>query len=66
LGRRWVSLHRLVYVAAIAGVVHYVWLVKADLAPPLAHAAVLAALLGHRVWYRTVRQAPGARADQSG
>ena len=49
LGRRWVKLHRLVYVAAVAAIVHYVWLVKADLAPPLAHAALLALLLGLRI-----------------
>jgi sulfoxide reductase heme-binding subunit YedZ len=49
LGRRWITLHRLVYAAAVAAIVHYVWLVKADLAPPLAYAAVLALLLGLRV-----------------
>jgi len=49
LGRRWVTLHRLVYVAAVAAIVHYVWLVKADLAAPLAHAALLALLLGLRL-----------------
>jgi sulfoxide reductase heme-binding subunit YedZ len=45
LGKRWVSLHRLAYVAAICGVVHYLWLVKADLLAPLIHAAALAGLL---------------------
>ncbi|NNL67145.1 MAG: sulfoxide reductase heme-binding subunit YedZ [Myxococcales bacterium] len=49
LGRRWITLHRLAYVAAIAAIVHYLWLVKADLLPPLAHAAVLASLLGWRL-----------------
>lgn len=49
LGRRWITLHRLAYVAAIAAVVHYLWLVKADLLAPLAHAAVLATLLGWRL-----------------
>ena len=49
LGRRWLSLHRLVYFAAIAGVVHYGWLVKADLRGPAIHAAILACLLGWRV-----------------
>jgi sulfoxide reductase heme-binding subunit YedZ len=48
LGPRWRRLHRLSYLAAILGVVHYVWLVKADLLAPLAHAAVLAVLLGAR------------------
>ena len=57
LGRRWLRLHRLAYVSAIAGTVHYIWLVKADLAPPLAHAAVLAALLGYRLWHRASRAA---------
>lgn len=51
LGRRWVQLHRLVYAAAIAGVVHYLWLVKADYLSPLVHAGVLAALLGYRIWH---------------
>lgn len=50
LGRSWLTLHRLAYVAAVAAVIHYLWLVKADLAPPLVHAAVLALLLGWRVW----------------
>jgi len=50
LGRRWVRLHRLVYLAAIAAVVHYGWLVKADLRGPAIHAAILAFLLGWRVW----------------
>jgi sulfoxide reductase heme-binding subunit YedZ len=49
LGRRWVRLHRLAYVAPVCGVVHYVWLVKADLLAPLVHAALLAALLGLRL-----------------
>ena len=37
LGRRWTQLHRLIYVAAIGGVVHFLWLVKADLLPPAIH-----------------------------
>ncbi len=49
LGRRWLTLHRLVYVAAGLGVLHFVWLVKADLAEPLAYAAVLGALLAARL-----------------
>lgn len=47
--RRWKRLHRLVYVAAIAGVVHYVWRVKADLRQPLIFAAVLLVLFAVRV-----------------
>ena len=48
-GRRWTRLHRLVYLAAIGGVVHFLWLVKADLREPLIYGSVLAALLGIRV-----------------
>jgi sulfoxide reductase heme-binding subunit YedZ len=49
LGRRtWLRLHRLVYFAAAAAVVHFLWLVKADLREPLLYAGVLAALLAAR------------------
>jgi len=46
---RWKRLHRLVYLAAVCGVVHFVWRVKADLREPLVFAAVLTLLLGLRV-----------------
>ena len=59
LGRRWVALHRLVYAAAALGVVHYVWLTKADLRAPLVHAAILAVLLLARV---PTRRAPRTAA----
>jgi len=49
-GRRWAWLHRLVYLSAAGGVVHYLWKVKADTRDPLFYAAVLAVLLGFRVW----------------
>ena len=52
LGRRWGQLHRAVYVAAILGVLHFLWLVKSDLREPLIYAAVAAALLGARLWWR--------------
>ncbi len=48
-GRNWNLLHRLIYFSAIAGVVHYIWLVKADIRKPLQYAFVLAVLLGYRV-----------------
>ena len=44
-GRRWRLLHRLAYFAAAAGVVHFWWLVKADVRAPLIYAAILALLL---------------------
>jgi sulfoxide reductase heme-binding subunit YedZ len=54
LGRRWVVLHRLVYVAAGLAILHFVWGAKADLAAPLIHGALLALLLGlrARTWLR--------------
>jgi sulfoxide reductase heme-binding subunit YedZ len=45
----WQRLHRLAYVAAVLGVVHFVWRVKADATEPLLYGAVLALLLGIRV-----------------
>ena len=44
-GKRWQALHRLVYLAAIAGVVHYWWGVKSGVRTPFAITVVLAALL---------------------
>ena len=49
LGKRWSLLHRLIYVVAIAGVVHFLWLVKLENSEPLVYAAVLAVLLGSRL-----------------
>ena len=49
LGARWLALHKLVYVAAALAVVHFLWLVKADLLEPLIHAGVLAVLLALRL-----------------
>ena len=54
-GKNWNRLHRLVYVAAIAGVLHYLWLVKKDIHYPLVYGAVLTVLLLSRVWYATMR-----------
>jgi sulfoxide reductase heme-binding subunit YedZ len=54
-GKRWQRLHRLVYVAAIAGVLHYFWLVKKDARAPLVYGAVLLVLLGSRVWLARMR-----------
>lgn len=48
-GRRWNQLHRLIYPAAIAGTVHYLWAVKKDTFFPFVYLAVFAALLGYRV-----------------
>lgn len=48
-GRRWQRLHRLIYVAAVCGVVHFWWLVKADVREPLIYAGIIGALLAFRV-----------------
>jgi sulfoxide reductase heme-binding subunit YedZ len=47
-GKRWSRLHKIVYVAAIAGVLHFYLLVKADIRKPVAFAVALAMLLGYR------------------
>jgi len=49
LGRNWQRLHRLIYASALLAVVHFFWLVKADLREPAIYAGVLAFLLGVRV-----------------
>jgi sulfoxide reductase heme-binding subunit YedZ len=52
---RWQALHRLVYLIATLGVVHYWWLVKKDVTQPAIYAAVLALLLGYRALARTTQ-----------
>ena len=49
-GKRWQRLHRLTYVAAIAGVVHFYLLVKSDTRKPLVFAALVGLLLGYRLY----------------
>jgi sulfoxide reductase heme-binding subunit YedZ len=50
-GRRWNLLHRLAYVSAVAGVVHYWWLVKSDISRPARYGAIVAVLLVTRAWF---------------
>ena len=54
LGKRWQQLHYLVYLIAILGVVHFYWLVKADIRRPMQYGAVLALLLGYRLFSKWV------------
>ena len=67
LGKNWQRLHRLIYISAMAGVIHYIWLVKADLRKPLQYAFVLGVLLLYRiiVWLSEARKklASGAVAQ---
>ena len=52
---RWQRLHKLIYVATAAGVVHFWWLVKPDVSEPFVYASILALLLGLRLFW-VVRQ----------
>jgi sulfoxide reductase heme-binding subunit YedZ len=58
LGRKWQTLHRLVYVAVIGGVIHFWQLVKADTTEPVRWAAVVAVLLGLRLWWSYRKRVP--------
>jgi sulfoxide reductase heme-binding subunit YedZ len=72
-GKRWQLLHRLIYISGIAGVVHYVWLVKKDVQTPVIYACILGVLLGYRliVWitlapkHPTVFSKPAAEVSES-
>jgi sulfoxide reductase heme-binding subunit YedZ len=48
LGRNWQRLHRVIYAIAVLGVLHYIWLVKADLLQPLIYTGLLGLLLAVR------------------
>jgi sulfoxide reductase heme-binding subunit YedZ len=65
-GRNWQRLHRLVYVAAVCGVVHFWWLVKADVREPLIYAVIFGVLLTFRIAVafsrRPARRAPSSAA----
>jgi sulfoxide reductase heme-binding subunit YedZ len=56
---RWQRLHRLIYFSALAGVVHYYWLVKSDIREPLMYFAIWSVLMIYRlgVWMRSRRRA---------
>jgi sulfoxide reductase heme-binding subunit YedZ len=60
LGRRWQTLHRLVYVIAVLGVWHFYWQVKRDVREPLLYAGILALLLGYRVLRAIARRLAAA------
>ena len=52
LGKRWQMIHRLIYVTAVLGVIHYIWLVKKDIRKPVIYASILGVLFGYRfiIW----------------
>ena len=62
-GKRWQALHRLIYLSAIAGVIHYWWLVKADISKPAQYGFVLSLLLGYRVVAWWLRRNRDLKAD---
>ncbi len=64
LGKKWQMLHRLVYLSTLAGVTHFIWLVKRDLTEPLIYAGVLVLLMLPRAyfWLREQRR-PAAREE---
>lgn len=64
LGRRWQALHRLIYLSALLGIIHYWWLVKADVHLPATYAAVFALCMLPRVilWARDARRKAAAGA----
>jgi len=47
-GKRWQLLHRLIYVSAVAGVIHYYWLVKSDIMLPVFYGVIVGLLLAYR------------------
>ena len=65
LGKRWVLLHRLVYVAALCALIHFIWLTKADLLEPYVYAAVIAVLLLARFIPSRRRNTPARLAPRS-
>ena len=65
LGWRWRQLHKLIYLIAPLGVLHFLWLVKKDLTEPLIFAAVLAVLLAARLIKITPRVGNQAAANQA-
>ena len=59
-GRWWNRLHRLVYATAVAGVIHFLWLVKVVEAEQIFYAGIVAALLGLRVWWAITKRTAAA------
>jgi sulfoxide reductase heme-binding subunit YedZ len=64
LGRRWQQLHRLIYLIAALGVLHYWKMLKLGWREPLLYAGILAVLLGWRVWRRWSNHTRAAAAGR--
>jgi methionine sulfoxide reductase heme-binding subunit len=61
-GKRWNRLHKLIYVTAVLAVIHYWWLVKADIRRPEMYGAIVAILLGFRLWVAWAKKGTAAKA----
>ena len=64
-GKRWQQLHRAVYLVAVAGAVHFWWLVKLDITRPLIYAVIVGALLVARLVFRLQRNGLAINAAQN-
>lgn len=67
LGKRWQMIHRLIYVTAVLGVIHYIWLVKKDIRKPVIYASILAVLFAYRliIWAWARRASPASAPTAS-
>ncbi len=57
-GKRWNALHRLIYVAGAAAILHYLWQVKGEQMTPIYYAVALLGLLAARLWTARSMRAP--------
>ena len=64
LQHKWVLLHRLIYVIAMLGVLHFWWMVKADTREPAIYAFILAVLLGYRLFFYAKRKFKGVSIEK--
>ena len=62
MGKRWTQLHRLVYLSAIAGAIHYLWKVKVAIGSPVYYAAILGLLLAVRLFWAYRGRKPLSRS----
>jgi sulfoxide reductase heme-binding subunit YedZ len=62
--RRWIALHRLIYLIGPLAVLHFWWMVKRDLTEPIIYACILAVLIVYRIYARSkdMRRRPARRA----
>jgi sulfoxide reductase heme-binding subunit YedZ len=60
-GKRWHRLHQLIYVSAVLGIFHFLWLVKFDIRRPVKYGIVLAFLLGYRIVIWAIERSREAR-----